>query len=91
MKKMRRTKNILLYPAIFDPIMDKGFEGGFNVYFPDFPGCATFGTSFEDAEKMAEEALSLWIETLVENGEKLPKRNNLPMVHNISTAVPANI
>ena len=55
---MKRTKNILSYPAIFSPITDKGFKGGFNVSFPDFPGCVTFGNSFEEAEKMAEEAVS---------------------------------
>lgn len=88
---MKKTRNILSYPAIFDPITDKGFEGGFNVSFPDFPGCATFGDSFEEAEKMAEEALSLWIETLIEDGEKLPKRTKSPMIHDIYTAIPIKV
>ena len=84
---MKQTKNILSYPAIFDPIPDKGFEGGFNVSFPDFPGCVTFGYSFEEAEKMAEDALSLWIEVMIEQGEKIPKRTKSFMVHNISTQI----
>ena len=75
---MKQTKYILSYPAIFDPISDKGWKGGFNVSFPDFPGCATFGKSFEDAEKMAQEALSLWIESMVENKEELPREQNFP-------------
>ena len=55
--------------------------------FPDFPGCITFGNSFEEAEKMAEEALSLWVEVMIENGEDTPKRTESPMIHNIYTEV----
>jgi len=88
---MKRTKNILSYPAIFSPITDKGFKGGFNVSFPDFPGCVTFGNSFEEAEKMAEEALSLWIEVMIGNGEDIPKRTESPMIHDIHTEIPTPV
>lgn len=84
---MKRTENILSYPAIFDPIEEKNLKGGFNVSFPDFPGCFTFGKSFEEAIKMAEEALSLWIENLVANGDKPPKRKNLPIFYEVRTKV----
>ena len=48
------------YPAIFDPAE----EGGYNVSFPAFPGCVTFGATFEEAKKYATEVLELWIEEM---------------------------
>lgn len=56
----KKITKILSYNAIFTPNEQKGF----NVSFPDFPGCVTFGKSFEDAKKYAKEALELWIEEL---------------------------
>jgi predicted RNase H-like HicB family nuclease len=46
------------YFAVFDPAE----EGGFNVSFPNFSGCVTFGKNFEEAKKMAKEVLELWVE-----------------------------
>ena len=77
---MKQNKKILSYPAIFDPAI----EGGYNVSFPDFPGCVTFGDTFEEAEKMAEDALSLWIEVMMEQGEEIPERTKSPIFHDIS-------
>ena len=59
---MRKTniKTISEYPAIFT----KAEEGGYNVSFPDFSGCVTFGRTFEEAEEKAKEILELWIEEL---------------------------
>jgi predicted RNase H-like HicB family nuclease len=56
-----KRKKILVYPAIFEPAA----EGGYNVSFPSFPGCVTFGKTFEEAKKNAHEVLELWLE---ENG-----------------------
>lgn len=57
---MKQGIRIQSYFAVFDPAQ----EGGFNVSFPDFPGCVTFGKNFEQAKKMAKEVLELWIEQL---------------------------
>jgi predicted RNase H-like HicB family nuclease len=84
---MKKVKDILSYPAIFDPITEKRWRGGFNVSFPDFPGCYTFGASFEEATKMAEEALSLWIEHLQDHGEKLPERTGSLIINEIRAKV----
>lgn len=62
----RQMKKILTYPAVFDPAQ----EGGFNVSFPSFPGCVTFGKNFEEAKVKAQEVLDLWLEELAENGQK---------------------
>lgn len=54
----QQKRKILEYPAVFDPAI----EGGYNISFPDFPGCVTFGRSFEEAKAKAKEVLELWLE-----------------------------
>lgn len=49
----------------------------YGVSFPDFPGLMTAGTDFDDARVMAEEALALHIEGLIEDGEALPEASSL--------------
>lgn len=56
---MRKSQyKILEYPAIFEPAK----EGSYNVSFPAFPGCVTFGKTFEGARSKAAEVLELWLE-----------------------------
>ncbi|MGC2811819.1 MAG: type II toxin-antitoxin system HicB family antitoxin [Bradyrhizobium sp.] len=52
----------------------------FGVSFPDFPGVITAGTSLDDARMMAEEALTLHIEGLAEDGEAVPEPSSLDEV-----------
>lgn len=55
------------YVALFEKEKD-----GFSVYFPDFPGCVTCGDDLDDAVDMAYEALSMFVESMLEEGETLP-------------------
>lgn len=55
------------YAAVAHP----GNEG-FGVYFPDFPGCISYGNTLHDAAVHAEEALSGHIELMVRDGDPLP-------------------
>lgn len=84
---MQQKQKILEYHAVFEPAE----EGGFNVHFPAFPGCVTFGRTFEESQKMAEEILGLWIEMLVEKGEPLPETHGLSFVQSIMTRLPKKI
>ena len=47
-------------------------EGGFTVIVPSLPGCITYGKNLAEARKMAQEAISLYLEDMVTEGEKLP-------------------
>ena len=47
-------------------------DGGYLAYFPALPGCHTWGTTYEEAVKNAEEALLGYLEALQKNGEELP-------------------
>lgn len=55
-----KTSRTTIYSAVSNPAS----EGGYDVSFPDFPGCVTFGRTFEEAQEKAAEVLSLWVEEL---------------------------
>jgi antitoxin HicB len=46
--------------------------GGFAVSVPALPGCVTWGTSFDHAVTMAQEAIEAWLETMEELGQPIP-------------------
>ena len=48
-------------------------EGGFLALFPTLPGCQTWGDTYEAAVRNAEEALAVFIETLIANGDPIPE------------------
>jgi predicted RNase H-like HicB family nuclease len=52
----------------------------YGVLFPDFPGCVTAGTSLDEARVMAEDALTLHIEGIIEDGEAIPEPSSLEQV-----------
>jgi len=59
---------IRYYPAI----IERGDEPGFGVFFPDLPGCVSAGDTIEMAARSAEEALSLHLRGIIEDGDPLP-------------------
>ena len=58
----------LTYLAVLEPSDD----GGFGVYFPDLPGCISYGSDLEEAIANAKEALELHIYGMEKDGEQLP-------------------
>ncbi|MFH1412769.1 MAG: type II toxin-antitoxin system HicB family antitoxin [bacterium] len=44
---VKNKQKISQYPAVFE----KSEEGVYNVSFPAFPGCVTFGNSLKQAKK----------------------------------------
>jgi predicted RNase H-like HicB family nuclease len=61
-------------------LIHKDADSHFGVSFPDFPGVITAGTNLDDARAMAEEALTLHVEGLVEDGEAIPEPSALEEV-----------
>jgi len=57
------------YFAVYEPVKD----GGYGVYFPDLPGCISYGKTYDEAEKMASKALGLHIYGIEKDKEPLPK------------------
>ncbi len=46
-------------------------EGGFTVYSPELPGLITEGATLELAERNAQEALALYVESMRDRGQPL--------------------
>lgn len=51
-------------------------KGGYTVTVPALPGCVTYGKTLEKARSMAREAIELYVEDLVAEGEKVPASDN---------------
>lgn len=51
-------KKILQYDAVFE----KEEDGGYSVWIPDLPGCASQGDNLEDAIDNIKEAAQLYLE-----------------------------
>ena len=56
----------------FRVMLRKEPEGGYTVIVPSLPGCITYGEDVEEAMKMAKEAIQLYVESLIEDGEEIP-------------------
>lgn len=65
----------LSYLAVFEPSKD-----GYGVYFPDFPGCVSFGATFEEAQREAADALGLHIYGMEKDGDPIPEPSKAPEI-----------
>lgn len=65
----------LTYFAVFEPV-----DSGYSVYFPDLPGCVSFGISFEDAQREAADALALHVYGMEKDGEDMPEPSANPFI-----------
>ncbi len=59
----------LTYLAVFEP----GADGSYSVYFPDLPGCFSYGNNLTEAQKMAAEAASLHVYGMECDHEAIPE------------------
>lgn len=57
--------------AQYQAILEGNDKEGYGVRFPQFPGCITAGDTVEEALFMAQEALSLHIEGMLEDGDNV--------------------
>ncbi len=58
-------------------LIHKDADSDFGVSFPDLPGVVTAGTTLDHARDMAEEALALHLQGLIEDGETIPGPSSL--------------
>ncbi|SPF40402.1 conserved hypothetical protein [Candidatus Desulfosporosinus infrequens] len=65
----------LTYIAVFEPT-----ETGYSVYFPDLPGCISYGEDFEVAQRQAAEALGLHIYGMEKDRDEIPIPSKTPQV-----------
>ena len=58
-------------------IIHKDSRSDFGVSFPDLPGCISAGRTIDEAKELAQEALSLHIQGMLEDGEEVPAPSRL--------------
>lgn len=56
------------YLAVLEP----GADGSYSVFFPDLPGCYSYGNDLAEAQRMAVEAASLHVYGMECDGEEIP-------------------
>jgi antitoxin HicB len=52
-------------------LLRKEPEGGFTVVVPSLPGCITYGETIEEAIAMSREAIELYLDSLIAEGEEI--------------------
>jgi antitoxin HicB len=63
---------ILKYDAVFEAQK----EGGYTVTVPSLPGCISEGDTLKEAKENIAEAITVYIESLLMDGESIPKEDN---------------
>jgi len=58
-------------------IIHKDAKTEFGVSFPDFPGCITAGKTVDEAKELAQEALTLHVKGMIEDGDEMPPPSKL--------------
>lgn len=64
------------YLAVFKPTGNKAY----SAYFPDLPGCTSYGVNIENARQNAAEALELHLYGLQNDGDPIPSPSDKPNV-----------
>ena len=59
---------VYVFPAIFT-----ASKSGYAIRFPDLPGTNSQGKDMADAIYMARDALAMWLDCLMDEGEAIPK------------------
>lgn len=73
----------ITYLAVFEPSTDESY----SIYFPDLPGCISFGNNLAEAARMAAEAASLHVYSMERDHEEIPA----PSVHLVKEDTDGNI
>jgi predicted RNase H-like HicB family nuclease len=63
--------------ANYIAVVHKEAKTDFGVSFPDFPGCITAGQSVDEAKDLAQEALVIHVQGMIEDGDQLPTPSKL--------------
>lgn len=64
------------YQGVFEPAGGNGF----SVYFPDLPGCTSYGDTLSEAQRNAQDALGLHLYGMEKDGEPVPVPSTAPAV-----------
>ena len=83
MAKQNIKQKVYNFTAIFEPAK----EGGYIVYIPALPGCATQGETFEEAEAMAKDAIKGYLKTIQDLREEIPIESEKIIISKIPATI----
>ena len=76
--------NLRTYRVIIEPDTKV-----YLAYVPALTGCQTWGKTVKEAQKHIEEAIQVYLETLVEYGDPIPNEAGFESFHTVT--IPTNI
>ena len=62
-------------------------EDQFHAYVPSLPGCHSFGSTVDEARANIAEAIEIYLEGLLEDGEEIPLEREPIYVTHLSVAL----
>ncbi|MCX6703815.1 MAG: type II toxin-antitoxin system HicB family antitoxin [Candidatus Zambryskibacteria bacterium] len=65
-------------------IVEPDENNTYHAYVPALPGCHTWGESIEEARTNMRDALSVYLRSIIADGEKIPEDRGLEMFETIS-------
>jgi predicted RNase H-like HicB family nuclease len=71
-----------MYTVVIEPD-----EDAYHAYAPTLPGCHTFGDTVDEALRHIQEAIALYIEGLIANGQPVPIEPDTLLVTRVPAAV----
>lgn len=80
-------KKLLVKKLTSFAVFEQALEGGYNVSFPSFPGCVTFGKNFEEAQEKAREVLELWVEELKSRRQPISYISSRPIINTVEISL----
>jgi len=86
MTKNTLTTNEYSYTVIYESVK----EGGYQATVPLLQGIISYGRNFEEARKMAKEAIECHLEALAKDQEFIPREESL-LQEKIVVKMPATI
>jgi len=70
---MNARKSRVPKTVSYSVFYEQASEGGYVAQVPSLPGCHTQGETLEEAERHAQEAIALYLESLLAHGETIPE------------------
>lgn len=59
----------------FTVIFEKEEEGGYHIFCPTLPGCHTQSETIDEGIQNIREAIELYVESLIEDGQPVPEED----------------
>lgn len=73
-------ENDMVEQITFQGVFEPTAGNGFSVYFPDLPGCASYGDTLSEAQKNAQDALGLHLYGMEKDGDPIPAPSAIPEI-----------